>query len=169
MNQIFQYPINEKLSEAVLFILKNTKASNIGRKKLAKLLYFADFKHYKKTYNSITGEQYSRWEYGPFPKKLYPTLDYLKAKGQIKIEDVKYAEEKIGKNMTILKTFEPTHLSQEEQDDILSILAKLGSFTGKQLEDLSHDDTPWQVTGEQNIIDYDLVFYRDEETIEQVE
>ena len=45
-------PENEKLSEAVLFLLQNLPRSNkVGLKKIAKLLYFADFNYYKKHFH----------------------------------------------------------------------------------------------------------------------
>jgi uncharacterized phage-associated protein len=157
-------PISEKFSEAILFILKNTPCSDMGYKKLAKLLYFADFNSYKKTYESITNEEYSRLEYGPLPKKLYPALEELKEQGYIEITDVG-----LGKNIKAIKELEPKHLSKEEQAEMLNVIKKIGALTGKQLENLSHKDTPWQVTDESDLISYDLVFYRDEAVIKQVE
>lgn len=162
-------PINEKFSESVLFILKNTSASNMGLKKLAKLLYFADFNTYKKTYNSITNEEYSRLEFGPFPKNLYPALEQLKEQGWIEIKEVSYTDEILGKNIKLIKEFKSKFLSKEEQQEMLNVIKKLGNLTGKQLEYLSHKDTPWQVTNDNNRISYDLVFYRNEEVINQVE
>ena len=169
MNPGLLRPINEKLEEAILFILKNTSGANIGIKKLAKLLYFADFNRYKKTYESITSEEYTRMEYGPVPKNLYFTLDYLKSIDKISMTDVKYTERIIGKNIKCVKDFKPKLLSAEEQSEILNIIKKVGSLTGKQLETLSHQDTPWQVTDDSDSINYDLVFYRDEAVTKQVE
>ena len=162
-------PINEKLSEAVLFLLKNTTSPNMGLKKLAKLLYFADFNHYKKTYESITSENYCRWEHGPFPKSLYVVMEDLEAKGLVTIEEVKYSDKIIGNKIKGIEKFKPKYLSDDEQNEILNVIKKMGTLSGKQLEDLSHEDTPWQVTDEDGFINYDLVFYRDEELVKQVE
>jgi len=162
-------PINEKFSEAILFILKNTTSPNICLTKLAKLLYFADFNRYKKTYESITNEEYSRLEYGPFPKKLYPALEQLKEQGWINIEEVSYTDRKVGKSIKLIKEFKPKFLSEDERKEMLSVIKKIGNMNGRQLKDLSHEDTPWQVTDDSDSISYDLVFYRDEELIKQVE
>ncbi len=169
MNIKIKAPINENFSEAILFILKNTSPSDIGLKKLAKLLYFSDFNRYKKCYKSITDLQYSRMDYGPFPKKLYLALEELKKQGWIEIKKINYNDQILGKNISLIKEFKPKYLSKEEQAEILNVIKKIGSLTGTQLGDLSHEDTPWQVTNDDELIDYDLVFYRDEKIIRKVE
>jgi len=40
----------------------------------------------------------------------------------------------------------------------------LSHLTARQLSDLSHIDTPWKVAKEREIINYEHVFYRPEET-----
>ena len=75
----------EKLINLIIYFTKNTKYCGIL--KLCKLLYFADFKHFKETGESITGMSYQAWPYGPVPTKLYMevTRNPEKMKGSVSI------------------------------------------------------------------------------------
>lgn len=57
---------------------------------------------------------------------------------------------------------EPKHLTAIELKHIDRVLDKLSDKTATELSDYSHKDVPW-ITAE-NIIDYESVFYRTEET-----
>ncbi len=64
--------IEEKILNVIKFFTLKTK--NVGRTKLFKLLYFADFEHFKKTGYSITGLDYYTFPFGPVPKELYDKI-----------------------------------------------------------------------------------------------
>jgi len=59
----------EKMINMIIYFLKNTK--RCGKTKLFKLLYFADFKHFKQTGKSISGLEYYAWDRGPVPVTLF--------------------------------------------------------------------------------------------------
>lgn len=59
----------EKLLNLIIYFVKNTKVCY--KTKLFKLLYFADFLHFKETGKSITGLYYEAWKRGPVPCNLY--------------------------------------------------------------------------------------------------
>ena len=48
----------KKYQNAVLYLCRKLKGEVRGKKKLAKLLYFADFDLYEKSQKSITGDVY---------------------------------------------------------------------------------------------------------------
>lgn len=162
-------PINEKLREAVLYILsKCCTTSHLGYKALAKLLYFADFNYYKKNYAPITNEQYRRLDHGPVPVNFWKVLSSLEKDGAIEI-----SKKQVGPveqyTFKILKPINIEFLTKSELKELDHIIAILSKFKGGQLEWLSHEDIPWQVTDENKIIDYDLVFYRTKEISQAVE
>ena len=70
---------NERLIHAMVFFTKNTKYCYTL--KLLKLLYFLDFKHFKQTGQSVTGQKYFAWPVGPVPTNLY---DEIKNPSKIK-------------------------------------------------------------------------------------
>jgi len=62
----------QKLFEAILFFLKNTKYC--GLVKLFKLLYYLDMLHFRETGRSVSGLLYKALPYGPVPTALYDEL-----------------------------------------------------------------------------------------------
>lgn len=62
----------EKLINAMIYFATHTKYC--GKTKLLKLLYFLDFKHFKQTGKSVTGQDYFAWEMGPVPRELFEEL-----------------------------------------------------------------------------------------------
>jgi uncharacterized phage-associated protein len=69
----------EKLLNLIAYFVKHTK--NCKKTKLFKLLYYADFRHFKETGRSITGLKYFAWQWGPVPKELYAEMEH--PKGQV--------------------------------------------------------------------------------------
>jgi uncharacterized phage-associated protein len=51
-----------------------THTKYCGKTKLLKLLYFLDFKHFKQTGKSVTGQDYFAWQMGPVPRELFEEL-----------------------------------------------------------------------------------------------
>lgn len=157
-------PGNDRLKEAIMLILSRAdNPENLGMKKLAKLLYFADFNHYANNFESITRETYERFDHGPMPSSLYDAVEQLDVEGHINAEKNAITGDIEKWDFEVEGDFEPSYLPQEHQDRILNILDRLGRFSANDLEELSHRDTPWQVTDDRDDIDYTLVFYRDEE------
>lgn len=162
---------NPKLKAAILYILEKVPdPKNMGMKKLSKLLYFADFSNYKKFMKPITNEEYSRLEHGPMPRNIYHAVEDLEREGKLSAE-----KREIDGDIT---QWHFERIDTNEDDDVLTasdkaeleaVVKKLGSFTAKMLEDLSHMDTPWQVTERNKTISYKLVFYRDDEISKMVE
>jgi len=55
-------------------------------------------------------------------------------------------------------------LSKEEIRVIDRTIQRYAGLNATQISELSHLDMPWKATQEKDIIDYNLVFYRDELT-----
>ncbi len=58
------------------------------------------------------------------------------------------------------KVLTPKHLSREEIEMLDRIAKKYGFLTGKQLEDLTHQEAPYVATEIQKLIPYELAYYR---------
>lgn len=147
-----------------MLILSNTDSlPTMGMKKLAKLLYFADFNYFAKNHESITSEPYKRFDHGPMPESLYDAIEELDSEGLIDAEKERLATGIDKWNFKLKREFEAKNLEVEHREWILQILEKLDYMNAKQLEELSHRDTPWQVTDDRDNIKYKLVFYRDDD------
>lgn len=151
----------KKYQNAVLYLCRKLKGEIRGKKKLAKLLYFADFDLYEKTQKSITGDVYRAFPMGPVPAALEEITAEMTKRKMLIVEQVKERE---GYNATeVYKCLiEPnTSVFNDEEKKMLDrIVVKYGHLTGKQLEELSHAEAPYAGTELRKEIPYELAFYR---------
>ncbi len=151
----------KKYENAVLYLCQKLDGEVRGKKKLAKLLYFADFDFYEKNQKSITGDVYRALPMGPFPVSLDTITDVME-KG--KAISVKRVEEREGYNPTeVYRCISKPDISvfdKNEIDMLDRIIVRYGHLNGKQLEELSHAEAPYIGTELKKEIPYELAFYR---------
>ncbi len=87
----------KKYQNAILYLCQQLKGEVRGKKKLAKLLYFADFDFYEKYQKSITGDVYRALPMGPVPSALEEITEEMRKKKTLAIEHI---EEHKGYNPT---------------------------------------------------------------------
>ncbi|MDO8520996.1 MAG: DUF4065 domain-containing protein [bacterium] len=156
----------KKFKEVFLYILQKVGGKpNIGQTALYKLLYFIDFDYYEKYEKQLIGAKYMRNTHGPTPVAFKKILTELEKGGkveEIKSKFYKYEQTKylinpsVTPDLSVLNAQELSHIDWE--------LERLSGLTAKQLSDLSHLDTPWKVAKEKDVLNYNHVFYRPEET-----
>src|SRR4030043_1291001 len=88
-----------KLFNAILYFCKG----GVFKTKLNKLLFYADFKHFKDYAVSITGARYAHIPFGPAPDKHAYYFATLLEEGDIKAEEVAYSEEAVGERFVAAK------------------------------------------------------------------
>jgi len=151
----------KKYQNAVLYLCRKLKGEVRGKKKLAKLLYFADFDLYEKSQKSITGDIYRALPMGPVPSALEEITTEMKKKNMLSIEQVK--ERKDYNATEVYKCIIKPNLSvfdDEEKKMLDRIVVKYGYLNGKQLEELFHAEAPYIGTELKKEIPYELAFYR---------
>src|SRR5271170_8070237 len=153
-------PINQKkYQDAVLYLCQKLGGTMRGKKKLAKLLYFADFDFYEKYEKAITDDIYKALPMGPFPSSLDEVTTAMVDEQQISIEHV---AEREGYNPTEVYTclVEPkdSALDDDEKKMLDRIVTKYGHLSGKQLQELSHVEAPYIATELKHEIPYELAF-----------
>ena len=72
-----------RIEQAVHYVIHSTRPEDLGKTKLAKVLFFADLESYRRTGRPITGATYEKRQHGPLARELYSTLDHLKANNKI--------------------------------------------------------------------------------------
>ena len=151
----------KKYQNAVLYLCRKLKGEVRGKKKLAKLLYFADFDLYEKTQKTITGDVYRAFPMGPVPSALEKITAEMTKRKMLRIDQI---AEREGYNPTEVYTClaEPnvSIFDEEEKKMLDRISIKYGHLTGKQLEELSHAEAPYVGTEPRKEIPYELAFYR---------
>lgn len=148
----------EKFKNAVLYISKYG-GFDVGKKKLAKILYFIDFTIYEIRKKSLTGMNYAKMDYGPMPepKIFYSALGELKKKGIIEIKD----SEKNLLEKIIPKDNPNTNIFDKKEKEILEqIVEKCRLENAGNLERLAQSEPPYKMVKQGEEIPYHLAFYR---------
>lgn len=139
-----------RFMNAILYFCKN----GVFKTKLNKLLFYADFKHYKEYGLSITGAKYARLPHGPVPDKFdhyYAVL--IHEDEALEVEEVCFdrfcGEELKSAKDADLSIFTPTELL------VLSMVnEKFGSMSAKEIRDFSHEEKGYVETSHTMLISY---------------
>ncbi len=153
--------INEKkYKNLILFFASKVKNGTLGKLKMMKLLYFLDFDYFEKYGKSVTGDEYLRWENGPIPKMAEKILKSMNGK------DIKITKKKIGfgyndqQLIESTKDFDVSLFSKEELLMMEETANKWEKFSGAEMKMASHGEAPWIATKPNDVIDYNLAYYR---------
>jgi hypothetical protein len=151
-----------KIEEIYLYVIKNSQSNvNFGSTLFNKILYFSDFDFYERHEKSITGDHYIHSEHGPTAKRFPEIIKELKEKKLIKEVRLERSKDHIQRRYILLEDFEPSQLAEGEILELDRNIGRLGGMTASQVSAYSHQDMPYKATEENEIIDYELVFYRD--------
>lgn len=154
----------DKFKQVFLYVLKKVGAKpNVGRTVLYKLLYFIDFDYYELYEEQLMGLKYIKNNYGPTPIDFEKIIKNMENEGVLDIVKTKYFDHDQTKYLPI-KEPNLSKLSAQEIKHIDLILDKLSDKTAKELSDFSHKDIPWISTKMRDVIEYDSVFYRNDDT-----
>ena len=140
-----------KFFEAIIFFCF---PDGIFKTKLMKLLFYADFGHFKKYSVSITGLRYARLPFGPVPDQFEMWLTALSFDNEdIHIEEVwnqDYPGELIISNAKPdLSIFSPSELRV-----IAAVKETFQNSSAKRISDTSHNEIGYQETKSAHLIPY---------------
>jgi len=152
----------EKLKNLILYILEKCGGKpNVGETVLYKLLYFVDFDNFEISGGPITGMNYIRLQYGPVPSanEYCSVIEEMVEKKELEIITQQYygmpQKRYIALVNSNINIFNPQEIKL-----IDSVIANLSDKTATQIEDYVHEDAPWKLTEEKQIISYKFVFER---------
>ena len=150
----------KKYKNAILFFANKVRNGTLGKLKLMKLLYFLDFDFFEKYGRSITKDEYLRFENGPVPRMAEKILKEMNG------VEIKICNRKIGcgyhdqQHIEPLQNFDMNIFSKEELMMMEEIADKWEKFSGSEMKSASHGEAPWIATKPNDVIDYNLAFYR---------
>ena len=150
----------QKFREVLLYILNKVGAKpNIGETVLYKLLYFIDFDFYEKYEEQLIGATYKKNKFGPSPVEFAEIVhEMIQDEDITKIKNKYFNKEQ--KKYLPLKRPSLDCLSGKEITLIDEVLNRLADKNATQISEYSHEDIPWKVTKDMEVIDYETVFYR---------
>ncbi len=153
---------NKKKFKQVLHYLISRcgELDNVGKTVFYKLLYFADFNYYELHEDKLTGETYRKLPRGPAPSHFDEAASELENEGKIRpFDDVFFGYHQ--HRFQSLAAPQLDLISREELEVIDAVISKCSLMTAREASDYSHEDMPYRATDDLEIIDYELVFYRD--------
>jgi len=154
-------PDYDKLEQVLHYIIHHVGGlPHVGKPVLHKLLYFCDFDYYEIYEEPLTGEQYYKLDLGPVPVDFDRIIQNLETNNKIIELKVHYHGHPQEKYISLDEP-DVSLLSARELEVVHETLERLSSMNATQISAYSHQDTPWKATEDKEIIDYELVFYRD--------
>ena len=131
----------DKFLNAVLYFCKG----GVIKTKLNKLLFYADFKHFKEYTVSITGARYARIPFGPAPSEYDLYYPILLRQDAIDVEEIEYphftGEKYVAKKEPNLNIF-----SESELRILASIKEHFKDYNASEISKCSHQEKGYQDT-----------------------
>lgn len=152
-----------KLKALLLYFATHTETRYLGKVKLMKLIYFADFLHVKKYGLPITFDKYYHLEHGPIPTVIKNMVDtaadepeYSKISDVIKVE--KPQDYNIFRILPVreFKESDAELFSQAELETLKEVALRFGNTKTDDIKEASHKEAPWSLTEYREEIPYAL-------------
>jgi putative zinc finger/helix-turn-helix YgiT family protein len=144
-----------KLYNAILFFCKE----GVLKTKLNKLLFYADFKHYKEYTVSITGARYARIPFGPAPDNYEIYYGALSSQKAIEFIEETYppkygGEPVVGEIIKATKKSDLSLFSASELRIMASVEEDFKVYNASEITEFSHKEAGYQETQNGSIISY---------------
>lgn len=150
----------EKYKQFLHYIIHRCAGiENVGKTVLFKISYFSDFDYYELFEEKLTGESYRKISYGPAPCHFDELVKELEDEGKIIQLTTQYGSYDQQKYLS-QKTPDASLLNGNEIQVIEEVISKYSHMNATQISEFSHGDMPYKATEDNDIIDYELVFYR---------
>ena len=146
-----------KLESLILYFASNIPL-HLGKKKLAKLMYFVDFTAYELLQEPISREKYMKYLYGPMPVRFYDILKDMASKNMLEVgeQPAEFIPSTIvAKVPPDLSVFTPVELKLIE-----AITNEHKLSTAKELELKAQAEPPYKMVELNEEIPYHLALYR---------
>jgi uncharacterized phage-associated protein len=152
----------DKYIQVILCLIEKAGGQIYGKKKLAKLLYFYEFDFFEKYEKPSINETFQKYPMGPLPSNLDTIISLMEKQGSITIKEIQSSN---GYLPTIVYCLGNTssscqELTGEENNNMDRIGRLYIPKSGKDLENISHTQAPWNAVEMYQIINPELAFYR---------
>lgn len=142
---------SSKLCNAILYFCKG---NGVFTTVLNKLLFYADFKHFKEYSVSITGSRYVPIRYGPVPDKWKYFLAILTDENDLEAEEVICSDNVSGEKCIAKKEPDLNIFSETELKILASTKEYFGTFTATKISTYSHLEKAYTDTPFRHFISY---------------
>lgn len=148
----FTLPHFQKFANMVLFFIVNAPF----KVRLNKLLFYADFMHYKYFGFSITGCKYAAIDMGSVPDQYAYIFGLLESEKYLKTKLVKIKDKEHDKFVAI-NQFDKSLFNADELNTLNEVLKRFKDVTTQELMKIAHGEIAWKdnISGK-SIIDYSI-------------
>lgn len=119
------------------------QCSDLFKTKLAKLLWIADFLHFRRHRVSITGLTYVRLPHGPVPDRYSLLLGALEQIEAIELRE-QAAGQFVGEVVRALAEPDLSDLTTSERDTLEAVVRRFGGRSSNGLSELAHREEAWR-------------------------
>ncbi len=123
--------------------------------KFNKLLFYADFAHYRRHGRGITGLHYARLPHGPVPDDYQALIAALSETGALGVREVAFGDGYVGEQLVALTPPDTSVLTREERETLERVKRYFRDWGSKRISDLSHEEPAWRETEPSRWISYD--------------
>jgi len=160
--------LNDKKYKAAFMYLLNELEKIQGKKKACKLLYFLDFDFFEAYDKSFTGETYYKYNLGPFTKYFEDSIKELEKEGYVETEKIRMSPAHNNDTNIYKAKKKLAYKFDDNEKRMLKRIARIyGVQSGKELEDLSHTEAPWQAVEMCQSIPYEFAYYREKQNLKE--
>lgn len=133
-----------KYENAILYFAKYLTPRQLGKTKLAKLLYYLDFISYRDNGKPVTGALYYKQEYGPLAQDLTEVIGDLVAKNKLEVNRV-IVEDSDRQKDQFRALVEPNEkvFDAYEQGLLRKLVSTYGDLPTEAIVAKSHLEAPW--------------------------
>ncbi len=143
----------EKFLNAIIYFCKG----GILKTKLNKLLFYADFKHFKEYAVSITGIRYARLPFGPVPDRYeYYFAALIHEEKAIDVNEIIYSDGHYGEEYSACSEPNLSTFTDSELKILATVKEFFKDFNVRQISDLSHEEAGYQNTATGQFISYEF-------------
>jgi putative zinc finger/helix-turn-helix YgiT family protein len=140
-----------KLREMMIFF---ARLPEMFPTKLNKLLFYADFLHFKRHGVSISGSPYLAFPYGPVPDHYGTIRADLCESGALATREV-YGPDWGGEILTAERAVDKDLFTAEELETLQEVATGLAGLTASRIAELSHKEAAWSNTPHRDMISYE--------------
>lgn len=163
-----------KLKAILLYFCTNTDPRFLGKVKLMKLFYFLDFGHIKKYAIPVTFDDYINLEHGPIPTTIKNLVDEVcdDLDSSVLADTVFCETSETSRIMRIVSKRKFTdedkkYFSKSELEMLDTVCKRFSDSNKKTIEDASHSEAPWRMTGILDRIPYSLAVHDNDCQVEK--
>ena len=147
----------ENYKNAVLFFAKNLNKFQLGKTKLAKLLYYLDFISYRDKKKTVTGTLYYKQEFGPLAKDLTEVIGALVGENKLEVSQTLVGE-KEKNEFRAISDYDEKVFDDYEKSLLRKLLSQYGNLSTDVLVAKSHLEAPWVKAKNGGVLDFEYAF-----------